>query len=142
MVDPNRYSGLAGPKPRTRGGVSPNWGYLGYFVSGFMVLGFPLMVLGFPLMFFRQIIEMEFQKCEVQPAFLPGFVWEPPGDFVVGLHGSGVGLRGCSSNPREGVAKVWSRPPETVERRRRDRRAGIARDTGTIQQTHGYSSHR
>ena len=32
----------------------------------------------------------------------------PPGDFVVGLHGSGVGLRGFSSNPREGVSKVWS----------------------------------
>ena len=106
-----------------------------------MVLGFPLVVLGFPLMFFRQIIEREFQKCEAQPAFLPGFIWEPPGDFVVGLHGFGVGLLGFSSNPREGVSKVWSRPPETAERRRRDRRSGIARATGTIQQTHGYASH-
>ena len=34
-----------------------------------------------------------------------------------------------------------ARPPETVERRRRDRRAGIACAIGTVQQTHGYSSH-
>ena len=34
-----------------------------------------------------------------------------------------------------------ARPPETVERRRRDRRAGRARATGTLQQTHGYASH-
>ena len=34
-----------------------------------------------------------------------------------------------------------ARPPETAERRRRDRRVGRARATGTIQQTHGYSSH-
>ena len=100
-----------------------------------MVLGFPLVVLGFPLMLFRQIIEMEFQKCEAQPAFLPGFVWEPPGDFVVGLHGSGVGLRVFSANPGEGVSKVWSRPPETAERRRRDRLVGRARATGTIEHT-------
>ena len=33
------------------------------------------------------------------------------------------------------------RPPETAERRRRDRRAGRARATGTLQQTHGYASH-
>ena len=69
---------------------------MGYFVSGFMVLGFPLMV-------FREIIEREFQKCEAQPAFLPPWVHlgAPPGDFV-------VGLRGFSSNHREGVSKVWS----------------------------------
>ena len=30
-----------------------------------------------------------------------------------------------------------ARPPETVERRRRDRRAGRARATGTLQQTLG-----
>ena len=54
------------------------------------------MVLGFPLVFFRKILEREFQKCEAQPAFLPGFILEPPGDFVVCLHGSGVGLRGFS----------------------------------------------
>ena len=47
-------------------GVSLSGGYLGYFVSGFMVLGFPLM-------FLRKIIEIEFQKCEAQPAFLPSF---------------------------------------------------------------------
>ena len=99
------------------------------------------MILGFPLVFFRQILEREFQECEAQPAFLPGFIWEPPGDFVVGLHGSGFGLRVFSSIPREGVSKVWSRPPETAEHRRRDRRAGIARAVGTIQQTHGYSMH-
>ena len=34
-----------------------------------------------------------------------------------------------------------ARPPETVERRRRDRRAGRARAAGTLQQTHGYASH-
>ena len=56
----------------------PYWGYLGYFVSGFMVLGFPLA-------FFREIIERKFQKCEAQPAFLPGFIWESPGDFVLGF---------------------------------------------------------
>ena len=104
------------------------------------------MVPGLLLPFLRQILEKEFQKCEAQPAFLPGFIWAPPGDFVVGLHGSGVpscvfslnierefqkceaqpaflppcvhlgappgdfvvGLRVFSSNPREGVSKVWS----------------------------------
>ena len=40
---------------------------MGYFLSGFMVLGFPLMV-------FREIIERKFQKCEAQPAFLRGFI--------------------------------------------------------------------
>ena len=34
-----------------------------------------------------------------------------------------------------------ARPPETVERRRRDQRAGRAPAIGTIQQTPGYSSH-
>ena len=52
-------------------------------------------------MFARQIIEREFQKCEAQPAFLPGFIWEPAGDDL-------LGLRGFFSNPREGVSKVWS----------------------------------
>ena len=43
MMEPNRLLGLAGPKHRTaRGGVL--WGYLGSFVLGFMVLGFPLLV--------------------------------------------------------------------------------------------------
>ena len=48
-------------------------------------------------------IEREFQKREAQPAFLAPWVHlgAPPGDFV-------VGLRGFSSNPREGVLKVWS----------------------------------
>ena len=59
------------------------------------------MVLGFPLVVLREIIEREFQKCEAQPAFLPGDHLGAPGDFV-------VGLRGFSSNPREGVSKVWS----------------------------------
>ena len=47
-VKPNRFSGLEGPKPRTAGGVSLRGllgACLGYFVSGFMVLGFPLVVL-------------------------------------------------------------------------------------------------
>ena len=74
---------------------------MGSFVSGFMVLGFLLV-------FFREIPERDFEKCEAQPTFLHGFIWEPPGDFVVGLHGSGIGLRGFSSNPRQGVSKVWS----------------------------------
>ena len=133
MVEPNRFSGLADPKPRTPRRC-PCRGYLGYFVSGFMVLGFPLV-------FFRKILEREFQKCEAQRAFLPGFIWEPPGRFRGWASWSGVGLRDFSSNPRGGVSKVWSRSPETTERRRRDRRAGIARAIGTIQQTHGYSPH-
>ena len=61
-MKPNRFSGLADPKPRTPSHV-PLGGYLGYFDSGFVVLGFPLV-------FFRDIIEREFQKCEAQPAFL------------------------------------------------------------------------
>ena len=39
------------------------------------------------------------------------------------------------------MAIPTARPPETVEQRRRDRRAGKARAIGTIQQTHGYSMH-
>ena len=123
MMEPNRLSGLAGPKPRTPRGVLQlgllgliRFGLHGFWqnpregVSNKIVkhlwLGF--MVLGFPPVFFRQILEREFQKYEAQPAFLPGFILEPPGDFLVGLHGSGVGLRGFSSNPRERVSKVWS----------------------------------
>ena len=104
MVEPNRFSGLARPKPRTPRGCPRN--YLGYFVKIVKHLWLGFMVLGLPLVVFRPIPEREFQKCEAQPAFLPGFIWEPPGDFVLGLHGSGVGLRGFSSNSREGVSKV------------------------------------
>ena len=94
-MKPNRFSALQIQNLAPQG-MCPNWGYLAYFDSGFMVLGFPLT-------FFREIIEREFQKCEAQPAFLPPWVHlgARPGDFV-------VGLRGFSSNPREGVSKVWS----------------------------------
>ena len=73
MVEPNRFSGLADRKPRTPRGVSSQgstWGHLGYFVSGFMVLEFPLVA-------FRQIFERKFQKCEAQPAFPLGSIGRP-----------------------------------------------------------------
>ena len=84
-------------------------GPLGYVKHlWFGPLGF--MVLAIPLVVFRQILEREFQKCEAQPAFLPGFIWEPQ--------------------------LMTARPPETAERRRRDRRPGRTRAIGAIQQTH------
>ena len=46
-MKPNRFSGFADPKPRTPKYV-PLGGYLGYFLSGFIVLGVPLVV-------FRQV---------------------------------------------------------------------------------------
>ena len=98
MVEPNRFSGLADPKPRTpRGG--PLLGLLG-------LIRFGLHGSGVPSRGSSLNIEREFQKREAQPAFLPGGHLGAPGDFVVGLHGSGVPSCVFSSNPREGVSKV------------------------------------
>ena len=84
-VKPNRFSALQIQNLAPQGGGCPSRGLLGaclgYFVSGFMVLGFPLV-------FFCEILERKFQKCEAQPAFLPGDHLGAPGDFVVGLHAS------------------------------------------------------
>ena len=127
------------------------WGLFG-------LLRFGLHGSGVPSRGFSLNIEREFQKCEAQPAFRPPWVHlgAPPGDFVVGLRGvflacwvldpdiARMGLRmlfvkhfgGRAPN----IARMTiptARPPETVERRRRDRRAGRARAIGTIQQTHG-----